>query len=186
MTATIPLQEPDRLVIGDTAKWRVQEVDYPPATWTITYALVSPDAQIEITGTDNSDGTHLITAAMATTAAWTAGSYFYQVYATSATERFMLREGYMEIVANFADQSAGFDARSHVKKTLDALEAVLLGKASKDQMGYSINGRSLQRMSPTELRTWRADYRQQWKQERAEMRASRDLASGRKVKARFN
>ena len=186
MTATIPLQEPAKLIIGDTAKWRVYEADYLPGTWTISYAMVSPDARIAITGSDNGDNTHLITETAANTASWLPGEYFYQVYATSGAERFMLREGYLEIKENFATLAAGFDARSHTKIVLDALEAMSEGKASQDQMGYSIGGRSLQRMSPADITTWLAEYRQRWKRELAEMRASRDLASGRKVKARFN
>lgn len=185
MTATIPLTEPTELVAGDTAKWRVYEQDYLPGTWTISYSFVSSLGRIQITGSNNGDNTHLITATAATTADWSPGSYYYQVYATSGSERYCLREGYIEIKANFATHSAGLDARSHTKKVLDALEAMIEGKASKDQAGYSIAGRSLQRMSPSELIDWLEHYKAKWQREQAKLDGSRDLASGRKVKARF-
>jgi hypothetical protein len=185
MTATIPLKEPLEIVAGDTAKWRVSETDYPPATWTLTYSLVCADARISITATNNGDNTHLVSVAATTTDDWTPGNYYYQAYMTSGAERFMLREGYVEIKPNFATLSAGYDARSHVKKVLDAIEAVIENKATSDQLSYSIAGRSLQRMSWDQIMSAYDDYKRKWEREQAKLRGTRDLETGRKVKGRF-
>ena len=42
---------------------------------------------------------------------------------------------------------------------LDAIEALIEGRATKDVSSYSIAGRSLTRMTPDELVKWRSTYR---------------------------
>jgi hypothetical protein len=58
-----------------------------------------------------------------------------------------------------ASQGAGQDPRSHARKTLDAIEAVVEGRATKDQQAYTIGGRSLQRMPIKDLMYFRGVYR---------------------------
>lgn len=156
--ATIPTVEPTTIVAGDSAKWTKDVPQYLPADgWVVSYALVRDGARLTVTATDNGDGTHLVNISAATTAGWESGSYHWQAYATSGSERYTIASGLLKVEANFA--AGAVDARSHVEKTLAALEATLEGRASSDQLAYSIGGRSISKMTPEQLLTWRDKYR---------------------------
>jgi hypothetical protein len=151
-------QEPTKLVAGDAAKWTKNLPQYLPADgWVVTYAIVKAGVRYAVTASDNGDGTHLVSVTAATTALWEPGAYHWQAYATKASERYTVAAGALTVVANFAAGAA--DGRSHVARTLDALEAVLEGRASSDQLAYSIGGRSISKMTPEQLLTWRDKYR---------------------------
>lgn len=186
MGYTIPTSEPTEFVAGDLLSWYKDLSDYPASSWTLTYALQleGAGAQKSLTASASGDR-HLISVAAATTAAYTAGIYHWQSYVTSGTERHAIERGRMTVVANFAASSTTIDARSHIKKVLDALEATILGKASVDQMAFSIGGRSLSRMSPTELREWYAAYRVMYADETRAEQVARGLGNRGKVRTRF-
>lgn len=61
---------------------------------------------------------------------------------------------------------------SLVKETLAALDAMLAGKATLDQKAYTINNRSLERYSPSELIEWRKYYATLYEREQAAERAT--------------
>lgn len=184
VSITVPTIEPEKVTAGDVWTWKKSLTDYLPSeNWTLTYALVKDGTLIEITASDDSD-IHLVEIAAATTAGYSAGIYHYQAYVTnsSTSERYQIGTGTIEVLPNFATQSLGYDNRTHVKKTLDALEAVILGKASKDQLSYSIAGRSLSRMSPQELIDWRNQYRAEYyAEERKAGRKQRSI-----IRVKFN
>lgn len=185
MAPSVPTSEPYEITAGDFWTWQISESDYPATSYTLTYALVSSDALISLTaaasGTD-----HLIEVAAATTAAYTAGTYHWQAYMTDGDgKRYKIREGTLDVLTDFATQSTGYDNRTHAQKTLDALEAVILGKAASDQLSYSIAGRSLSRMSPDELITWRDHYRAEVAKEKRAERRKRGSATGKQIKVQF-
>ncbi len=63
--------------------------------------------------------------------------------------------------------------------------AALEGKADSDVSSYSINGRSLNKFTPSELLEWRDYYRREvQREERAELARS-GKATGRTVAVRF-
>lgn len=80
----------------------------------------------------------------------------------------------------------GNDEQSHVKKVLDALEAVIEGKASKDQLSYSIQGRSLSRMSWTEILMVYDKYKALYFREKQAARIKKGLKTGSNIQVRFN
>jgi len=166
MTASIPSKEPAVFTAGDTIKWTKSLSDYLPAdSWVLTYALVMSGKLINLTAADNGDGSHLVTITAATSAGYTAGIYHWQAYVTKSGERYKVGHGRLEVKPDFAAQTNGYDNTSHVKKVLDALEATILGKSSKDQMSYTINGTTVARMTPEELIKWQNHYRIMYKQE---------------------
>lgn len=159
MSQTIPSTEPQEITAGDTIKWTKSLSDYPASdSWVLSYALVQDGTQIQITSSASGDD-HAVVVAASTSANYTAGTYSWQSYVTKGLERYSVDAGIIEILPNFDDQSSGYDDRSHAKKTLDALESVIEGKASKDQMAYTIGGRSLSKMTPQDLIFWRDHYR---------------------------
>lgn len=186
MTATIPTKEPVVFTAGNTVKWTKSLSDYLPADgWVLTYALVMAGKLIELTATDNGDGSHLISITAANSVGYTAGIYHWQAYVTKGTERYPVGSARLEIKPNFATQTTGYDNTSHVKNVLDALEATILGKASKDQMSYTINGTTVARMTPEEIIKWQNHYKILYKQElQAESIANGDAPSN-KGQVRF-
>lgn len=186
MTATIPLHEPASFNAGDTVKWRISVPDYLPADgWVLSYALVQSTNQKTISGTNNGDGTHLATITAANSATYTAGIYFYQAYVTLSAERYKVREGRVEVKPNFAAATTGVDARSHVKTVLDALEATLANKASRDQLNYTINGTTIAKLTPADIIKWHSHYSTMYRQELAAENVAKGEALGNMIRVRF-
>lgn len=184
MAASVPTTEPTKIVAGDTLKWTKSLGDYPASTWTLSYDLVNSAGQIEITASADGD-VHSVTVAASVTADYGAGTYAWQAYVTSGAERYSVGSGTVEIKTNYAAQGDGYDARSHVKQTLDALEATIKGKASSDQLASSVGGVSLSRMAPAELREWRSFYRAEYARELMEEKIEQGLGHSGKVRTRF-
>jgi hypothetical protein len=179
-------------VAGDTLKFTKSLGDYLPSVgWVLTYSLVKDGDQEAITATDNGDETHLVNVAATVTAAYSAGIYRWQSYVTKAAERYSIASGTIEAVADFAAATSGLDARAHCKRTLDALEATIEGKASKDQAGYSISfgeggaSRSISRLSFGELIEARKFYKNEYQRLIRQQRVSQGLDSGRTIHIRM-
>ena len=62
--------------------------------------------------------------------------------------------------------NTSIDVHSHARIVLSAIEAVIEGRASQDQMSYSIAGRSLSRMPIDDLLTFRDRYKAEWNKEK--------------------
>lgn len=177
--------EPARIAAGDRWRWERRDLsDYPASTWTLTYALVSSTVRVQITAAANGNW-HQVDVAAATTAGYTAGTYRWQAYVTSGTDRRMVGQGDIEILPNFATQSSGYDGRSHARTVLDAIEAVIEGRATKDQESYSIGGRSLQRTPIAELLRLRDVYRAEVKAEKVADRLANGMGGARRLLVRL-
>ncbi|WP_430735161.1 hypothetical protein [Halodesulfovibrio aestuarii] len=85
-----------------------------------------------------------------------AGDYYWQLFAVMDGSNFLLESGALRVVPNLLSEGEGFDGRTEAEKGLAAVEACLAGKASKDQLSYSIKGRTLTRYSVEELLKLRA------------------------------
>lgn len=187
MAPPIPTTEPEEFTAGDTVKFYRTVPDYSPDDgWELSYALVIDGQLVEWTSSDNGDGRFLVEVAAADTASYTAGVYQWQAYVTSGAERYRVDEGSTTVRQNFAAHSSGLDARSHFRKTLDALEALMEGKATKDQLSYSIGGRSIQRMTMSEVLEAMSYYRRKVKAEERRERIANGKGSGRRIMQRFS
>lgn len=165
-SANYPTTEPEDLVIGDRWAWKRADLsaDYPTADYSLQYVADKQGAgstSITINATE-SGGTYLFEVASATTAGYTAGTYAWQLYVvrTSDSQRISIAKGTWTLLANLSASTA--DPRSHVKKTLDAIEAVIEGRASLDQMSYTIQGRSLARTPIPDLLKLRDTYKAEY------------------------
>lgn len=171
---------PTQITAGDTAEWLLSLTDYPASSWMLTYYLVKDGAQVSFSGSQYGSGdTHHIDNAAATTAEWEAGTYSYRATVSDGTDRHTVEEGTIEVLPNFATATTGYDDRSFAKKALDAIEAVLLGRASQAQLEYSIAGRQLKFIPPADLMDLRDRY---WAEYRAEEAAKTEKRTG---KSRF-
>ena len=185
-----PTQEPDTLVVGDRWVWRRDDLvsAYPLDEYALEYRFTE-----DSTGNTNAftiaateaESTYLVEIASAVTASLTAGDYQWAAFIirSSDNQRVVIDQGRTEILPNLQNTTA--DLRSHAKKVLDAIEAVLENRASQDQMSYSIAGRSLSRMSIDDLMTFRNRYRAEYLREIKLARIKNKQDSGNTIKVRF-
>lgn len=178
---------PATLVAGDSASWELALPDYPASDgWTLSYALVSATARIQITGSSDGD-THIASVSAETTAEWVAGDYRWQAYVTHTDgRRATVGEGVTTVRPNFATQSSGIDARTYVKKVLDAIENTILNKATKGQKSIEVSGIRLEQYGMAELLKLRDQYRAEYKREQAAERLARGDNLGGRIMVRFN
>jgi hypothetical protein len=181
VTAEIPTIEPTSITAGDTLRWLKQLDDYTPDDgWVLTYALVISGVKVAITASDYGDGRHYVNVTATTTAGWTADDYDWQSYVTRAatSERYAVGSGRLQVLPNYAAASSGYDARTHARKMLDAIESVLEGRGTRgdlDMISSVIGDRQLAR-KPELLLALRDRYRAEVA---SELAASRLQASGR-------
>lgn len=178
---------PTQITAGDTAEWLLSLTDYPASSWTLTYYLVKDGAQVSFSASQYESGdTHHIDNAATTTAEWGAGTYSYRATVSDGADRHTVEEGTIEVLPNFATATTGLDDRSFAKKALDAIEAVLLGRASQAQLEYSIAGRTLKFIPHTELLDMRKRFREEYiAEERRKRRRKTGSAAVGRVEIRF-
>lgn len=160
MTATVPCNEPPEARAGLTWEWTRSFPDFPASTWTLKYWFKktgSSGANFSITATASGDG-YAVNVPASTTAGYTAGDYTWSAQVTSGSDAKEVDRGTMKLLARY-DQAQNLDDRSHARKMLAAIEALLESRGTVDQQEYTIGDRQLKRMSVDELRSWRDYYR---------------------------
>ncbi len=178
-----PNEVPKTIVIGDFVQFKLTEYSsyYPNSSHSMTFVGRSGQgANVEFTiSATNSGDDYLFTANSAATASYTAGLFHYQieVLETSSSNRIVVDQGELDITVDLDVNSV--DPRTHAEKMLQKIESVLENRADADVSSYSIAGRSLTKMSPEELLTWRDNYRREVKAYRRKL----DVKHGRKTSA---
>jgi hypothetical protein len=179
---TIPITEPARVNAGNTAKWLKSLAEYPAsAGWVLTYELVNADRRITFSSSPNGDD-HLINVDAATTASWVAGAYQWRALASLSGEVYTVASGRMEVAPAF---STAVDARSQVRRTLEAIEATLEGRATSATAEYQIAGRSLKYIPIPELVALRDRYRRDLRAEEDAASAAAGMGSRGRIFVRF-
>ena len=178
MSITPLTSEPASIYAGDTISWNIALPDYPATEgWTLKYKAVCAAGYFAITSSANG-ADHAVSVAKATTAAYTPGVYTLTKYVESTTELVTLAELTLIVKPALSGKSAAFDNRSHVKKVLDAIEAVLEGRAATDQQELTIDGTTLKRMPVADLLKFRSMYFNYYQQELANAKLAQGAGSG--------
>ena len=138
---------PQTLTAGDSWSWTDSLADHPAPTWTLTYYFRGPQP-FNIAATP-SGADHLSVATAAVTAAYKSGAYDWIARVVSGSTVVTVDAGRLAVAANLANVANEF--RSFWRQVLDELEPVILNRASTDQLSMSVAGRSLSRMSWSEL-----------------------------------
>ena len=174
--------EPASLIAGDTAKWLKALPEYPAsAGWALSYELVNAAARIAFSGAAAGDD-HLVNVPAATTTTWVPGAYTWRSRVALSGEVFTVGGGQMVVQPAFA---AATDARSQARRTLDAIDAVIEGRASSAVAEYSIAGRSLKNIPIPELLALRDRYARMVRDEDAAAAAAAGLGNPGRIYVRF-
>ena len=180
----------ERIIAGDTLDFVTTLPDYPASGgYTLKYRL-SPrttGSAIDITCSASGDD-HRCGAAASVTALWAAGEYSWSCWVEKGAERYSGTaypwRGECTILPNPATTTT-YDARSHARKVLDAIEAILEGKATADVAEYTIGGRSLKKMDVPDLLQWRQRYASEVAAEDIRAKLAAGLGGGRKIQVRL-
>lgn len=164
-TDNYPDSEPSGQVAGTVWGWKRPDITeaYPTASYTLKYLFglqVTPFTAITITA-GKVAGAHVVQAT--STGAYAAGQYKWQavIVRVSDDAEVVVDTGYMQVTAKAATAT---DTSSWVYQTLVAVREVLKNGASKAS-SYTINGRTLQRYSLTELLDLEREFSRRWKDE---------------------
>lgn len=158
-----PLGEPMSIVIGQSHQWR-RTIDIDSTDYTLQYVMrrYIPDTSafdqtIDMTGADLTSGVWGVDIAPADISDFDDGRFFWDLLVTrvSDSRSKVIDCGEMTVFADDADR------RTHAQLMLDKIESLLLGKADDDVASYTIKSRSINKMSPDELRNWREYYRRE-------------------------
>ena len=184
-----PTTEPGTIVAGDRIAWKRSDLnsDYPVALYSLKYSARLENSgltEIEITASESGTD-YIVEVGQAVTATYAAGIYHWQAYIirTTDSERITIDSGTFEVKTN--RDAATDDPRGHVKKVLDAIEATIEGRASKDQEKYAIAGRELWRTPIPDLIMLRDKYRAEYVRETRAERIRNGLGHSGIIKTRF-
>jgi hypothetical protein len=187
MAADIPTSEPLSARAGDTWTWTRTLADYPAGTWTLKYRFKNATTGFEFTASQSGTD-HLVSVAAATTAAFTAGQYQWIAWVEGGTsEKYTVDEGSLQVLPDYRAGLATvpLDDRTHARKVLAAIEAVIERRATLDQMEYTIDGRSLKRTPIPDLLKLRQKYQAEVRGQDAAARLNDGLAPGGKISFRL-
>jgi len=182
-------QQPEIIVIGDYLLWKRTDLvdDYPLADYSMEYVARitgGGSTEIKVAATEQ-NGTYVFEVDSATSAAYVAGFYHWQleVTQTATGNRVAIERGTFTAIEDL--DINGADPRTHAEIMITKIESILSGKADADVASYSINGRSLTKMSFEDLINARDFYRKEYAKERAKERADAGENTGQTVLVRF-
>jgi len=189
LNSTAIAVEPVLVAAGTTWKWNRSYSKYPNATFSLLYHFreVRGIYAFDVAATSDTSGSgFVISVPKAITEQVTPGIYAGRGYVEDATDRYMVYDNQIEVMADFKLVSQGEDLRTHNAKVLEQIKALLENKFVDDSQSYSIAGRSLTKMTPTELYTHKLYYEQQVIAENRRARAKQNLPTGQTIYGVFN
>lgn len=184
MTVAVPSIEPSEIRAGDTAQWNKEVSDYPASDgWALSYILINKDNKYTIS-TTGSGSTFSATISAATTATYVAGTYNWYARVSKSGEVKTIDEGIIEVKPDISVLNT-VDGRSHAKKVLDNINAVIENRATKDQEEYTIGNRSLKRTPLEDLIKLRDKYQAMYNAELAAENINAGLGNKKRILVRF-
>lgn len=181
---TVPEYLPDQLRAGDTWKWtRSAPADFPATDWTLTYQFQGP-SKFSIDAT--ADGTDYAISKPATeTIAVLPGVYRWFSYVDDGTDRYQQEAGSLTILPDLETVQAGYDARSHARRTLALIEDAIEKMATNPAFMVSVAGQSYTKENLPELYRMRQNYQREVADEDKANRIAQGQPAGGKKLFRF-
>ena len=187
--ANAPEGEPTEVVVGDFIQWKRSDLvaDYPPSLYSAEYvARITGGGsnEIKLPGTET-DSYYLFTVDSDTSAEFAPGLYHWQleITQTSSGNRIVVDIGDFTAIPDMDSNQA--DPRIHAEIMVDKIQTILEGKADSDVSSYSIAGRSLTKMSFSELMDAREYYKREIAHHNNKELLRRGKSNGSTIKVRF-
>jgi len=172
--------EPYEVVVGDFIQWKRSDLaaTYDPADYTLTYVArvtAGGSSEIKVSNSSSVTDTFLMTVSSSDSDDFDAGVYHWQaqIIRNSDDERIVVDRGEFTAVVDL--DINGTDPRTHAEIMLTKIESLLEGRADSDVANYSIQGRSLSKMTFAEL----IDARNFYREEVAALKRKNDIKLGR-------
>lgn len=190
--ANAPEGEPTEVVVGDFLQWKRSDIagDYPTSSgYTAEYvARITGGGSTEIKlpqAAGSTDNYYLFQVDSATSAVFLPGLYHWQleITQTSSGNRLVVDIGDFTALPDMDNNQA--DPRIHAEIMVDKIQTILEGKADSDVASYSIAGRSLTKMSFSELMEARDRYKREIVKHNNDELLKRGKSNGSTVKVRF-
>ena len=191
-TANAPEGEPIEVVVGDYLQWKRSDIaaDYPTSSgYTAEYvARITGGGSTEIKlpqAAGSTDDYYLFQVSSETSTAFLPGLYHWQleITQTSSGNRLVVDIGDFTAIPDMDNNQA--DPRIHAEIMVDKIETILAGKADSDVASYSIAGRSLTKMSFSELLDAREYYKREINNHNNKELLKRGKSNGSTIKVRF-
>lgn len=188
-SANAPTVEPEEFTVGDFVQWKRTDIitDYPPASYSAEYVAREHgggNSEIKIPATESADY-YLFTITSSDSSAFIAGRYHWQleITETSSSNRIAIESGDFNIIVDLDSNQA--DPRIFAEILLGKIESLLNGKADSDVASYSIAGRSLTKLSFSELIEARDYCRREVSEHENKERIKRGKKGNETIKVRF-
>jgi hypothetical protein len=195
MAASIPTKEPTKIQQGDTVKWTKSLADYSAADgWILTYEIKGNQSVSTITATTTNTTDFLVNISAATTADWdiregNEATYWWSAFVTatvdSVEERYNVGNGTFVLTVDMQQVTGLYDGRSQVKKTLDAINLMIEGKASSGIQTMQVEGEMLILYSSDQLLKLKDRYQQKYEKELSDAGLEKGEKPKNKVYTRF-
>ena len=162
-TTDLPTFAPRQITPGETLEWTKSFDDFPADEWTVTYYFRGAGNGFDVVGTAD-DLDHTFTVPSTTSDDTSPGRYYFQAWAVKDTEKHLVDQGETDVLPSLSALTTGtsYDGRTPEKRILDAIDAIMAGKATTDQQEYMIGAagaqRMLKRIEPTQLLELRKYY----------------------------
>ena len=159
MHEDIPDYEPAEITPGETLEWTKEFDSFPASEWTLKYYFRGAGQGLDAVATADGE-THIVLVPAASTASLVAGAIYWQAWVEQGAEKHLVESGQATVKPSLAAlaEDATFDGRSDVKRILDAVDAMIAGKATRDQQEYQIGNRMLRRIPLADLINLRKHY----------------------------
>lgn len=149
---------PTHFVISDSLVIELDRSDYPAADYSLQLVFISPSHKQAVDSV-STGSTHLLTV---DTSGFSSGRVDYQLRVKGPDSFKQVIESGVLIAKTDLFAVETFDGRSHVKKVLDALEAVIEGRASKTVLSKNFDGFEEQHLTHDELIRQRDIYKEKY------------------------
>lgn len=189
--ANAPEGEPKEVVVGDFIQWKRSDLtDYPTSSgYTAEYvARITGGGSTEIKlpqSGSSTDDYYLFTVSSETSTAFLPGLYHWQleITQTSSGNRIVVDTGDFTAIPDMDSNQA--DPRIHAEVMVDKIQTLLEGKADSDVANYSIAGRSLTKLSFSELLEARDHYKREIVKHNNDELIKKGKSNGSTIQVRF-
>lgn len=191
-SANAPEGEPREIVVGDFLQWKRSDIasDYPTSEgYTAEYvARITGGGATEIKlpqSVNSTDTYYLFQISSVDTALFLPGLYHWQleITETASGNRLVVDIGDFNAIPDMDNNQA--DPRIHAEVMVAKIQTILEGKADADVSSYSIAGRSLTKLSFSELIEARDYYRREMTKHKNDELLKRGKSNGSTIKVRF-